>query len=76
MDALRPRLAEAWRIMLRGSVAMSRAIPAMATPALEDDDATLAQEPAESLPPLAMAEDEDANEVAADRAEELPDARE
>jgi hypothetical protein len=86
MEALRPRLSEAWRIMLRGSVAMSRAIPAMATPALPalaalaDDDATLAQEQqeesaeaAELLPPLAMAEDEDANEVAADRAEQPPD---
>ncbi len=69
MDALRPRLGEAWRIMLRGSVAMSRAIPAMASPTLEtpEDDG--------ALPPLAMAEDEDPGEAAADRAEEPPDAR-
>ena len=75
MEALRPRLSEAWRIMLRGSVAMSRAIPAMATPTLEDDDATLGEEPAEPLPALAMAEDEDSGEVAADLAEEAPDER-
>ena len=78
MDALRPRLGEAWRIMLRGSVAMSRAIPEMITPALEpleDDDAALAQEPpAENMPPLVMAEDEDPGEIAADLAEEAPDA--
>lgn len=79
MEALRPRLSEAWRIMLRGSVAMSRAIPAMATPALEtleDDDETMAEEPSTAeLPPLIMAEDEDIEEVAADLAEEPPDAR-
>ncbi len=72
MDALRPRLSEAWRMMLRGSVAMSRAIPAMATPALaetEEAEAALA-----ALPPLAMAEDEDPAEVAADLAEEAPGA--
>ncbi|HZC07899.1 MAG TPA: DEAD/DEAH box helicase [Ktedonobacterales bacterium] len=80
MEALRPRLGEAWRIMLRGSVAMSRAIPAMVTPALEpldDDDAELGEEPLTGepydLPPLAMAEDEDPGEVAADLAEEAPD---
>ncbi|HEX8731978.1 MAG TPA: DEAD/DEAH box helicase [Ktedonobacterales bacterium] len=61
LEALRPRLSEAWRMMLRGSVAMSRAIPAMATP---------------ELPPLAMAEDEDPDEAAADLAEEGPDAAE
>jgi ATP-dependent RNA helicase HelY len=78
MEALRPRLSEAWRIMLRGSVAMSRAIPTLASPALaalEDDDATLGQEEsAEALPPLAMAEDEDATEAAADRDEQPPTA--
>lgn len=67
LEAIRPRLGEAWRIMLRGSVALSRALPAMATPALdepqqlEDDDAALASEtPSRELPALAMAEDEDA----------------
>ena len=76
LDALRPRLSEAWRMMLRGSVAMSRAIPAMASPTLEDDDATLGEEPTEPLPPLAMAEDEDAGEVTADLAEEPPSVAE
>ena len=82
LEPLRPRLGEAWRMMLRGSVAMSRAIPAMATPApaaeLEDDDAALPQSaPAVApLPPLAMAEDEDAAEVAADLDEQPPDTRE
>ncbi|HEU0028519.1 MAG TPA: DEAD/DEAH box helicase, partial [Ktedonobacterales bacterium] len=67
LEAIVPRLAEGWRVMLRGSVAMSRAIPEMATP--------LAGEEAEgALPPLAMAEDEDPGESAADRAEEPPDA--
>jgi superfamily II RNA helicase len=77
LEALRPRLGEAWRIMLRGSVALSRALPAMATPALEelqeleDDDATLAEQTlSHELPALAMAEDEDATEASADRDEE------
>jgi hypothetical protein len=63
--------------MLRGSVALSRALPAMATPALEelqeleDDDATLAEQTlSHELPALAMAEDEDATEASADRDEE------
>jgi ATP-dependent RNA helicase HelY len=66
LEAILPRLAESWRVMLRGSVALSRAIPAMATP-----DAEEAAEAA-ALPPLAMAEDEDPEEAAADRAEEGP----
>lgn len=77
LEALRPRLGEAWRIMLRGSVALSRALPALATPALEepqeleDDDATLAEQtPSRELPALAMAEDEDAAEASADRDDE------
>jgi hypothetical protein len=49
--------------MLRGSVAMSRALPEMATP--------LASE-ADGLPPLAMAEDQDPDEAAADRVAEPP----
>jgi hypothetical protein len=83
LEPLRPRLGEAWRMMLRGSVAMSRAIPAIATPtpspeaaleALEDDDAALLQQAPviTPLPPLAMAEDEDAAEVAADLDEQPP----
>ncbi len=35
LEAILPRIAEGWRIMLRGSVAMSRAIPEMATHAAE-----------------------------------------
>lgn len=62
LEAIVPRIAEGWRMMLRGSVAMSRAIPEMATP--------LAEEEADALPPLAMAEDEDATEAAAERAAE------
>jgi superfamily II RNA helicase len=65
LKAILPRLAEGWRIMLRGSVALSRAIPEMAAPS------TGAAEEL-SLPPLAMAEDEDPSEAAADRAEEEP----
>jgi superfamily II RNA helicase len=81
LEALRPRLGEAWRIMLRGSVALSRALPAMATPALEDlqqledDDAALPSEtPSRELPALAMAEDEDAADASADREEDDEDA--
>ncbi|MBF6589007.1 MAG: DEAD/DEAH box helicase [Ktedonobacterales bacterium] len=60
MERLRPALAQAWQGMLRGSVAMSRAIPSMATPP-----------PAEpSIPPLPMAEDEDADEARLDRVEQ------
>ncbi len=73
MEALRPRLSEAWRMMLRGSVAMSRAIPSMATPAEERAEPEAAPDEAE-FPPLAMAEDEDADEAAADRDEDAPDA--
>ncbi len=66
LEAIVPRIAEGWRLMLRGSVAMSRAIPEMATP--------LAEEEMEgALPPLAMAEDEDPTEAAAERAEEPPE---
>jgi len=55
---LRPVLGAAWRGMLRGSVALSRTIPSMATP-----DALVAP----------MAEDTDPEEAAADRAEAPPD---
>jgi hypothetical protein len=54
---LRPALAQAWQGMLRGSVAMSRAIPSMTTPTAEE-------------PALAMAEDEDSEEVRLDRLEQ------
>lgn len=58
---MRPILDQAWRAMLRGSVAQSRAIPAMITPA-----------PA-GAPDLPMAEDEDTEDVRLDRDEEPPD---
>jgi superfamily II RNA helicase len=74
MEHLRPRLSEAWRIMLRGSVAMSRAIPAMATPTLAEEMDAGAEAALATLPPLAMAEDEDPAEAAADLAEEPPGA--
>jgi ATP-dependent RNA helicase HelY len=63
LEDLRGLLAEAWRHMLRGSVALSRAIPAIATPV----DAT-AEEVAEALPAIPMAEDEDAEAAREDRA--------
>jgi hypothetical protein len=59
LTKLRPVLSAAWRGMLRGSVALSRALPSMTTPALEEADAPL----------LAMAEDTDPEEVAQDRIE-------
>jgi hypothetical protein len=55
---LRPVLGAAWRGMLRGSVALSRSIPSMATP-----DAPLAP----------MAEDTDPEEANQDRVEAPPD---
>lgn len=60
LERLRPALALAWQGMLRGSVALSRAIPSMATPPVAEPDA----------PPLPMAEDEDATEVRGDRTEQ------
>ncbi len=63
LGLVRTTLAQAWQGMLRGSVALSRAIPAMAT--------TLPGE--EDVPPLPMAEDEDTEDVAQDRIEAEPD---
>lgn len=62
LDQLRPKLDTAWRGMLRGSVAQSRAIPSMAAPEPEELDG--------QLPPLAMAEDEDPEVERLDRIEE------
>ncbi|HEX6818946.1 MAG TPA: DEAD/DEAH box helicase, partial [Ktedonobacterales bacterium] len=59
LTKLRPVLAAAWHGMLRGSVALSRALPSMTTPALEEADA----------PVLAMAEDSDPEEIAQDSIE-------
>jgi hypothetical protein len=63
LEDLRALLADAWRNMLRGSVALSRAIPTIAAPA---------ETPAEAaeLPPIPMAEDEDTGEAWGDRAED------
>ncbi|MEO7002024.1 MAG: DEAD/DEAH box helicase [Ktedonobacterales bacterium] len=79
LAALRPRLGDAWRSMLRGSVAMSRAVPSMATGPTETPPDTEAvanddgQPAVESLPPLPMAEDLDPDESARDREEAPPD---
>src|SRR5512146_1520693 len=71
LEDLRALLAEAWRNMLRGSVALSRAIPTIAAPA-----ETPAETPAEAgeLPPIPMAEDEDVGEAWGDRAEDTSPA--
>jgi hypothetical protein len=57
--------------MLRGSVALSRAIPTIAAPA-----ETPAETPTEAgeLPPIPMAEDEDVGEAWGDRAEDTSPA--
>lgn len=64
LDALRPALGMAWRGMMRGSVAQSRAIPSVATPTLPD------------LPPLAMAENDDEDLQRQERDEDEPVERE
>ncbi|MFI5273731.1 MAG: DEAD/DEAH box helicase [Ktedonobacterales bacterium] len=58
LERLRPTLDTAWRGMLRGSVAQSRAIPAIAATVLAPD-----------LPPIPMAEDEDPERARSDRVE-------
>lgn len=73
LERLRPALDTAWRTMLRGSVAQSRAIPSMVTPAAgeaaeAEDSAAVAHNEA-ALPPLPMAEDEDPREARDDRVE-------
>ena len=67
LEDLRGLLAEAWRHMLRGSVALSRAIPTLTTPMEgEESEEAIALPP---IPPLPMAEDEDAEEARDDRVE-------
>jgi hypothetical protein len=66
LEDLRGLLAEAWRNMLRGSVALSRAIPTIAAPAETPTEAG-------ELPPIPMAEDEDVGEAWGDRAEDAAD---
>ncbi|HEU5348896.1 MAG TPA: DEAD/DEAH box helicase, partial [Ktedonobacterales bacterium] len=65
LEDLHELLAEAWRNMVRGSVALSRAIPSM-TVSVEPP-----AEEAGELPPIPMAEDEDSDEVWDDRAEDM-----
>ncbi len=67
LERLRPALAQAWQGMLRGSVALSRTIPSIATPPVEE---TTAGAVSAETPPLVMAEDEDTQEVSQDRVEE------
>ncbi len=87
LELLRPRLTEAWRSLLRGSVALSRAIPAMASPIPPeegvggegDEDAALAHPPdalANGAIPatLPAAEDADPDEQRRDREEEPPES--
>ena len=62
----RPLIESAWRGMLRGSVAQSRAIPSMVTPTAPG--VTLPSD----APPLAMAEDEDTEDSRMDRVEAGP----
>ncbi|HET9979371.1 MAG TPA: DEAD/DEAH box helicase [Ktedonobacterales bacterium] len=67
LEDLRGLLAEAWRHMLRGSVALSRAIPTLTTPVEGvEGEGEMALPP---IPPLPMAEDEDAEEARDDRVE-------
>jgi len=71
LEDLRGLLAEAWRHMLRGSVALSRAIPTLTAPVAGvegtgEGEGEMALPP---IPPLPMAEDEDAEEVREDRVE-------
>jgi superfamily II RNA helicase len=75
LEDLRELLAEAWRNMLRGSVALSRAIPTLAAPT-EAPTETPTETPAEAseLPPIPMAEDEDSGDAWGDRAEDASPA--
>jgi hypothetical protein len=72
---LRPGLDAAWRGMLRGSVAQSRAIPSMITPAA----GAVSAEAAEAglppvIPPIPMAEDDDPDVARSARVEREPPA--
>ncbi|HLZ23991.1 MAG TPA: DEAD/DEAH box helicase [Ktedonobacterales bacterium] len=65
LERLRPTLDTAWRGMLRGSVAQSRAIPAMVMPAPD-----LAEQ---ALPTLPMVEDEEPDAIGLDRVDGAED---
>lgn len=67
LEDMRGLLADAWRHMLRGSVALSRAIPSMAAPSETAEGES-------ELPAIPMAEDEDVGEVRGDRAEDTASA--
>ena len=73
LEDLRGLLAEAWRHMLRGSVALSRAIPTLTTPVEgvggEESAEGMGDTGLPPIPPLPMAEDEDAEEAREDRVE-------
>ncbi|HUY79727.1 MAG TPA: helicase-related protein, partial [Ktedonobacterales bacterium] len=79
LELLRPRLTEAWRSLLRGSVALSRAIPAMAAPippAAKDAATTQASDvmTGGAIPAaLPAAEDADPDEQRRDREEAPPE---
>jgi ATP-dependent RNA helicase HelY len=62
---LRPKLDAAWRGMLRGSVAQSRALVSIGAPGLSSPS-SIAPLP-DLIPPLAMAEDEDPDVARQDR---------
>jgi hypothetical protein len=61
LGRLRPMLDTAWRAMLRGSVAQSRAIPSMTTPAAEVPE----------ISALPMAEDEEGDVALLDRTDDV-----
>jgi ATP-dependent RNA helicase HelY len=63
LERIRPTLAAAWRDMLRGSVAQSRAIPSMVTPAADEANG-------DEMPPLPMAEDEEPETERSERMED------
>jgi hypothetical protein len=66
---LRPKLDAAWRGMLRGSVAQSRAIVSVGGLGLSSPPSSITALP-DLIPPLAMAEDEDPDVARQDRAVE------
>jgi hypothetical protein len=66
LTRLRPKLDIAWRGMLRGSVAQSRAIVGIGVPG-HSSSPSISPEPDPLIPPLAMAEDEDPEGARQDR---------
>ena len=68
LGRLRPTLDKAWRDMLRGSVAQSRAIPSMTAPLLPTPRPAGVE--SDFFPPLPMAEDEEPDLARQDRVSE------